>query len=104
MITALKGGEHVTRADVLHEAEKIVNGNRLEQYGEPEDNFKKISGLWEEYLTDKNGNESVSIEPYDVAIMMILLKTGRIGHIPNLDDYIDIAGYAACAGAIRANE
>lgn len=37
----------------------------------------------------------------DVAMMMVLFKTGRImsGKV-NPDNYIDLAGYAACAGEI----
>lgn len=34
------------RADILNTANKIVNGERQEAYGTPENNFSKIAGMW----------------------------------------------------------
>ena len=65
------------------------------QLRKPEDNFAIIAGLWSEYLGD------VMLEAEDVAIMMILLKIARMqtGKFKP-DNYIDIAGYAACAAEV----
>lgn len=91
----------MTRKDILAEAERCVCGRREEDYGSPEDNFYKISKLWNAYLGD-NVTDS-----HDVAIMMALLKIARIrtGQIKE-DNYVDLAGYAACAGeiAFRQND
>ena len=82
------------REQILTEANKIVNGARNEAYGTPEDNFKKIASYWSSYL----GKE---VSAHDVAIMMILLKVARTqSGTGSMDNYIDIAGYAACAGEI----
>lgn len=83
-----------TREQILTEANKIVNGARNEAYGSPENNFRNIADFWSNYL----GKE---ITAHDVAIMMILLKVARTqSGMGSMDNYIDIAGYAACAGEI----
>lgn len=84
----------MTRKEILNEVENIVCKDRNEQYGEPEDNFKHIAEFWSTYLE----HEIVST---DVANMMILFKVARNMHMnPKLDNFIDIAGYAACGGEL----
>nr|DAK94186.1 MAG TPA: hypothetical protein [Caudoviricetes sp.] len=52
--------------------------------------------LWTAYT----GND---ISPVDVAQMMILLKVARAkGNPKHQDNWVDMAGYAACAGEIAA--
>ena len=41
-----------------------------------------------------------AISPKDVAVMMCLLKVSRIKTSDRADSFIDLAGYAACAGEI----
>lgn len=98
-----KNGEDVkrklTRADILHAAEKCVCGQRETDYGTPEDNFKAIAELWNVYLdrisVGKYGNTIV--DEKDVAVMMALLKIARIARGGGkADSWIDLAGYAAC--------
>lgn len=98
-----KYGEDVkhrlTRADILHAAEKCVCGQREQDYGTPEDNFKAIAELWSVYLdrisVGKHGNTIV--DEKDVAVMMALLKIARIAAGGGkADSWIDLAGYAAC--------
>jgi len=84
------------RASVLNEANKIVNGERANTYGGPEDSFRTIAGLWEAYL-NKPGNTFAPISPADVASMLALLKIARLKTSPNhRDSWVDLAGYAAC--------
>ena len=86
------------RSNILYEAESIVNGERNSAYGDPEDNFSKIASLWSSYT----GHD---YSAHDVAIMMILLKVARTGTgTGSIDNYVDIAGYAACAGEIYDRE
>ena len=77
-------------------AEKCVCHDRNDQYGDPEDNFRKIAKLWSDYL-------AYDIEPTDVAIMMTLMKIARIssGRF-KADSYVDAIGYLACGGEIDA--
>ena len=44
------------------------------------------------------------ITPKDVATMMALLKVARIATGSNPDSFVDLAGYAACAGEIATKE
>ena len=84
----------MNRKTTLEQAMSIVCKDREAQYGSPEDNFGVISALWSDYL-------GYNIEPHDVAILMALLKIARIksGQC-KADNYIDLAGYAACAAEI----
>lgn len=89
----------LTRADILHAAEKCVCGQREQDYGTPEDNFKAIAELWSVYLdrisVGKYGN--LVVDEKDVAVMMALLKIARIARGGGkADSWIDLAGYAAC--------
>lgn len=88
-----------TRKTILDAAEKCVCNDRQDQYGKPEDSFGAIADLWTAYLG--TGQE---IDPVDVANMMILLKIGRAKENPkHQDNWVDMAGYAACAGEIAAD-
>lgn len=88
----------LTRADILHAAEKCVCGQRETDYGTPEDNFKAIAELWEAYLNKAcTRGVNVCVEAKDVAAMMALLKIARIAAGGGkADSWIDLAGYAAC--------
>ena len=91
------------RAEILEEAKRCVCGDREQDYGSPENNFQTIANLWEDYLRAAGG--SVDIDAKDVAAMLALLKIARIasGHAKD-DNWIDLAGYAACGGEIEAGE
>lgn len=88
----------MTRADILHAAEKCVCGQRETDYGTPENNFKAIAELWEAYLNKAcTRGVNVRVEAKDVAVMMALLKIARIAAGGGkADSWIDLAGYAAC--------
>ena len=88
----------LTRADILHAAEKCVCGQREQDYGTPENNFKAIAELWEAYLNKAcTRGVNVRVEAKDVAAMMALLKIARIAAGGGkADSWIDLAGYAAC--------
>ena len=82
------------REQVLEKAKKCVCGDRDEDYGKPGNNFGMIAKLWSVYL-------STDITSEDVANMMALLKIARIatGRY-KADNYVDLAGYAACAAEV----
>ena len=89
------------REDILDTAKGCVCGDRDHDYGSPEDNFGCIANLWNEYLhrTDKLRR---LIEPRDVAAMLALLKIARIASgQAKADNWVDLAGYAACGGEIE---
>ena len=89
-----EAGKKVSRADILDRAKAIVTGEREKQYGKPEDNFAIIAELWSAYTGYK-------FSPVDVTMMMALLKVARIKTgVGTVDSFVDLAGYAACAGEI----
>jgi len=95
----------VTRADILHEAERMVCGHRQQDYGSPEENFEMIAQLWGPYIRKRLGLEyshSVNcITAEDVVNMMVLFKMARItSGTATRDSYVDMAGYAACGAEI----
>ena len=83
----------MTRTEILEEARRCVCGEREQEYGKPENNFALVGKLWEAY----------SGQPFsakDVAMMLALLKVARIKTGVKGDSFVDLAGYAACAGEI----
>ena len=81
------------RAEILEAARVCVCGEREQDYGTPEDSFALIGKLWTAYM-------GVLFEPKDVAMMMALLKVARCMACDKADSFVDLAGYAACAGEI----
>lgn len=88
--------EKVTRETVLDAAKRCVCGDREQDYGSPENNFRTIASMWAAYM----GTE---FTPVDVAAMLALLKIARIASgRAKADNWIDLAGYAACGGELEA--
>jgi len=88
----------MNRSETLKAAEQCVCGDREEDYGNPENNFARIAALWSAY-------KGQAFTALDVAMMMALLKIARVasGRIKE-DNFVDLAGYAACAGEIAGGE
>ena len=86
------------REEILKEAIKCVCTDRNAQYGKPEDSFRMIANLWETYLNRP-------LTAHDVGMMMALLKIARImtGQT-KADNYIDAAGYIACAAQCKVEQ
>lgn len=86
----------MNRSEILDAAQECVCGQREQDYGSPERSFECIAAMWSAYLNHV-------IEPKDVAAMMALLKIARIstGH-GKTDNWVDLAGYAACGGEIES--
>lgn len=65
----------MTRKEILEAAEKCVCGQREEDYGTPEDNFKLIAELWMPVIRQcVPPGADVRVLPEAVALMMVLLK------------------------------
>ena len=91
----------MTREEILAAANQCVCGDRDQDYGSPEKSFDMIAALWEPYLRQKCGGH-ICLTAADVGAMMCLFKLARIatGH-GKADNWIDLAGYAACAGELE---
>jgi len=81
--------------NITQEASELVNGNRQTDYGDMNDSFSRIAGLWSSYL-------NTPIDKYDVAKMMILLKVSRAKNGNHRDSYVDIVGYVECIDQLLA--
>ena len=97
----------MNRAEVLAAAKKCVCGEQ--DYGTLEDNFTTIGLLWGVYLRAAHPELQKilpinGIEAKDVAVMMSLLKVTRIATGSSPDSFVDLAGYAACAGEIATRQ
>lgn len=89
------------RAQFLDEVKKLVCSDRNLTHGDAEDNFRVIADLWNVYLRNPNANDLDDLNNKDVAIMMCLFKIGRLmSNVDNIDNWLDLAGYAACGGGI----
>lgn len=95
------------RGQVLLEAHKIINGDRQQSYGNPEDTHAVIADMWNGYLqglakTCDDGDFYPLSFPLltnaDVAHMMVLFKIARqINGAGKRDNAVDGCGYLALA-------
>lgn len=93
---------------ILKQAAGLVAGDRDRQHGAKRQNHENIAHLWRGYLSARFfSSPSSSAPPFmdfgakDVALMMVLLKAARtMTGAHNPDDYLDMAGYAGCAGEL----
>lgn len=82
------------RAAVLDAARQAVMVDRAATHGQAESSFAKLAAVWSALL-------GVTITPAQVAIMLIGLKTVRAwDNAGHGDNWVDIAGYAACGGEV----
>jgi len=74
---------------LTHQAQHLVNGERAEAYGDINESFTRIAGLWSSYT-------GIQLDKYDVAKMMVLLKISRAKNSNHRDSFIDVVGYIEC--------
>tara|TARA_B100001250_G_C19155252_1_gene509786 strand:- start:179 stop:445 length:267 start_codon:yes stop_codon:yes gene_type:complete len=82
---------------ILEEANKLIGGDRNNDYGDKLTNHKNIAALWSIFLRKK-------ITAHDVAMCMALVKVARLMHAHKKDSYIDLAAYAAIAGELNERD
>ena len=86
--------------EILENTKKLVSESRHDTHGDKVINHENISRLWTAYLQNKF-KLNLNLLPEDVANLMSLLKLARSqAGKHNLDDYVDICGYAAISGEI----
>lgn len=92
---------HKLRGSVLDEAKAIINGERQDVYGSPEDSFQLIANYWNTYLNSvgdferipETQDDAVNLTAGDVALMMTLFKIAREANQHKRDNVRDAAGY-----------
>lgn len=86
------------RAEILEAARQAVTQDRAATHGPVEDTFGAIAAVWSARL-------GVAIAPWQVAILLGDLKSCRAwGNPGHRDNWVDLAGYAACGGELAARE
>lgn len=89
------------RSAVLDTVKSAVCRDRQNSYGDAEDNFQNIADYWNLWL--KQRGFTVALNPLDVAMMSLLLKTARASaNLQYSDNWVDAAGYAVCGAGIVA--
>lgn len=79
---------------ILQEAERIINGQRRDDYGDVRESFELIAALWSPVV-------GVTVTAEQVALCMIQLKVARAMNGYQRDSLVDIAGYAGCLAKLR---
>lgn len=88
--------------EILSDANDTVN-DREGVHGAKTETFQNIALLWGAFLGARGGVEALT--GVDVALMMALVKIARTQRGEyNHDDYVDLAGYAACAGELAGED
>ena len=88
----------MTRTEILKVAEQAVTVDRAATHGSAEDGFGALGRIWGARL-------GTDISAEQVAIMLIDLKTVRAwGNPGHADNWVDMAGYAACGGEIAGGD
>lgn len=96
--------EQMSRERTLNLALEYVMNDRNKDNGDPEDNFQHIANFWTPWLQGRYGID-FELTRTDVAIMSAMIKIARlIGNINKEDNWVDIAGYAACGAEAAESE
>lgn len=82
-----KGGISANES-ILQEAERIINGDRREAYGDVKESFENVAKGWAVIF----GNE---VSGRQVGLAMSWLKICRENNNHKRDNLVDLAGYAA---------
>jgi len=84
---------------ILQEAQRLVHGDRGNNYGHPFDDFGRTAGMVSALLQHKL-REPLTQE--DVAMMMVCVKLSREANRPKRDNRVDVAGYAEALDMVIA--
>lgn len=86
--------------EIAAKAADLVGGDRAAQHGDKRDNFERIAHMWNAWLAIRHAPDE-PLDAHDIGALMALMKLARTqSGSHNVDDYVDGAGYIACAGEI----
>lgn len=99
-IEQVPASEQITkREDILRTANRLIHGDREQDYGRPIDSFRRVAAAFNLVL---EGAGHPPIDATTAAKLMIALKLSRLAGGDNKDDtWIDLAGYAALGAEVR---
>ncbi len=81
------------RTVVLETAANLINGDRQNTYGTPQENFGAVARMWSAYLGQ-------DVAASDVCHLMALLKIARLRNGPHEDSSVDGCGYLALGAEV----
>ena len=86
------------RSEILDTAKQYVTADRAATHGDAEKTFGRIAAVWSARL-------GVPITEAQVCILLADLKSCRAwGNPQHADNWVDLAGYAACGGEIATEQ
>ena len=94
--------EQDEQESVLEEAARLVSGDRQNQYGPADQDFRRTADMWNALFGGRGDGES--FRPQDVALAMICIKLSRQTHQNKRDNWVDLAGYAHCGNLCQELE
>ena len=99
-VTEVAAPEQITkREEILRTANRLIHGDRQQDYGQPIDSFTRVAQAMNVVL---EGAGHPPIDATTAAKLMIALKLSRLAGGDNKDDtWIDLAGYAALGAEVR---
>ena len=93
---ALAALEAELAPNALLEADRLINGDRQQDYGHPSVDFGRTAHMATGLLSDKL-QAGVELDVHDVWQFMCLVKLSRLRSTPgHRDSIVDLAGYAGC--------
>lgn len=76
--------------DHMAEANALVNGDRMEAYGNPRPSFEALAKVWSGVLHAKL---KMDLTPEDAVLLLVALKLAREAHKHKRDNLVDMHGY-----------
>lgn len=90
----------MTAEEIAKQAAALVSGDRATTHGDKVANYTNVAHIWNGVLMAA-GILNKPMTALDACNLMEALKIARrYSGRHNVDDYVDGAGYAACAGEI----
>ncbi len=78
--------------DICDEAKRITTGDRQNQYGPPDEDFRRTAGMLNSLFADKLREGFL---PHEISMIMACLKLSRMSWSPTKrDHHVDLAGYS----------
>lgn len=81
-----------------------ANEERGKTHGKSDVLHGGVAAFWSAFLQVRGFRSGDRLTPSDVARMMALFKLARTENGCGLDDFVDMAGYAALAGELEGAE
>ncbi len=89
---------------ITMEAEKLIHGERRDDYGDMDESFQNIADVWSAILTARTNCDSNLISKGLVALMMTGLKLVREANKHKRDNLVDVCGYALCLSEMHDDD